>query len=140
MADGKLFLYTDPGDILQFEPLEETAVPTQNNNAAEAIPTPAPSFPLAGVHTSSDVQRHFDEWPSDHKQRLADDMVVVFTYPHPIADWVGGAVIYHVPSVSAVILDFNGSFPALWAVVGASISFYHPGLSEAETSRVAGET
>ena len=100
LADGQLILYTDPGAILRFAPRAETL----------ETATPAPSFPLGAVHTPQDVQHNFDEWPSAHKQRLSDDLLVIFTYPHPLGDWVGGALIYDVPSVSAIVLDFNGRF------------------------------
>ncbi|MCZ7666458.1 MAG: META domain-containing protein [Chloroflexi bacterium] len=100
LADGQLILYTDPGAILRFAPRAETL----------ETATPAPSFPVGAVHTPQDVVRHFDEWPSEHKQRLSDELLVIFTYPHPLGDWVGGALIYDVPSVSAIVLDFNGRF------------------------------
>ncbi|MCZ7671809.1 MAG: hypothetical protein M5U34_34105 [Chloroflexi bacterium] len=91
--------------------LPEEYIPNVSKEWVEpTTPTPASSIPRMSVHTAQDVQRHFDEWPSAHKQRLSDDLLVIFTYPHPLGDWVGGALIYDVPSVSAVVLDFNGRF------------------------------
>lgn len=62
-----------------------------------------------GVHTPEDVKAYFNQWPEEHKRRLSDDLVAVFTYPHPLANWVGGGIIYHIPSVSTIYLDFQGN-------------------------------
>lgn len=93
-----------------------TAAATTSNGvepAAEesstATPTPTPDPLEMGVHTPEDVEAYFNQWPEEHKRRLSDDVVVVFTYPHPLANWVGGGIIYHIPSVSTIYLDFQGN-------------------------------
>ncbi len=88
---------------------EGKAAATRPDGAAFPTVTPAPNFPMMGVHTPEDVEQYFAQWPDEHKLRLADDVVVLFTYPHPLANWVAGAIIYHIPSVSVVHLDFDGS-------------------------------
>jgi hypothetical protein len=61
-----------------------------------------------GVHTPEDVVAYFIQWPDEHKQRLNEDVVVIFTFPGSVADWVAGALIYDIPSVSVIYLDFEG--------------------------------
>lgn len=83
----------------------EPAVEEASNGPSTSTPDPLEM----GVHTPEDVEDYFNQWPEEHKRRLSDDVVAVFTYPHPVANWVGGGIIYHIPSVSTVYLDFRGN-------------------------------
>lgn len=80
-------------------------------NTATPLPMEAPDLqiPDISVHTPEDVQQYFAQWADDYKLALAEDVLAIFTFPHPTVRWVGGAVIYHVPSVSTVTLDFAGN-------------------------------
>lgn len=95
---------TAAGTQSDIEPAIDESVITSESRVTE---NPAPL--AMGVHTPADVEAYFAQWPDEHKRRLSDEVVIVFTYPHPVATWVGGAIIYHIPSVSTVYLDFDGN-------------------------------
>jgi hypothetical protein len=47
--------------------------------------------------------------PDDYKMEISKDTVVLFAFPNPIMDWVGPIFVIHIPSVSEVVLDTDGS-------------------------------
>lgn len=63
-----------------------------------------------GVHTSEDVRCYLDQFPEEFVRHINDKVSVLFTNPDPnsTAELIGGALIYHIPSVSVVTLDFKG--------------------------------
>ena len=61
-----------------------------------------------GVFTPEDVRCYLDSFPTEFVQEIDGETAVLFTDPASIADWVGGAVIYHIPSVSSLVVDRFG--------------------------------
>jgi hypothetical protein len=53
-----------------------------------------------------------DEWPAAHALFVEDDLVVLFTYPHPVRLWAETASIYHLPSASCIHLSWDGEVSA----------------------------
>jgi len=51
-----------------------------------------------------------ERWPAEHKIVVDDDMVIAVAYydRNSAAVWAGQAFINHIPSVSQVLLDFDG--------------------------------
>ncbi|MGB0386111.1 MAG: hypothetical protein ACPGWR_14990 [Ardenticatenaceae bacterium] len=60
------------------------------------------------VHTPEDVRCYLDHFPEEFVRHINDEVAVLFTNPDSTANWIGGAVIYHIPSVSTVTLDSKG--------------------------------
>jgi hypothetical protein len=48
------------------------------------------------------------EWPAEHRLVIDDQLVVLFTYPHPARLWSEAASIYDRASLSCVDLNSNG--------------------------------
>ncbi len=48
------------------------------------------------------------EWPAEHKLVIDDQLIVLFTYPHPARFWSESASIYDLPSLSCVELNATG--------------------------------
>lgn len=65
-------------------------------------------FP-ASVFTAQDMRARVDCHPDDYKLKITDDTVVLFAFPDPVMDWVGPVFVIHIPSVSEVVLDTEGS-------------------------------
>lgn len=61
-----------------------------------------------GVFTPEDVRCYLASFPPEFVEELGADTAVLFTNPNDITDWVGGAIIYHIPSVSSLVLDVHG--------------------------------
>jgi len=65
-------------------------------------------FPTS-VFSVQDMQARVDCHPNDYKLRISKDTVVLFAFPDSIIDWVGPIFIIHVPSVSEVVVETDGS-------------------------------
>jgi hypothetical protein len=81
----------------------------------EATPTQA-VYPTSMAHcfpesvfNSDDMRARVDCHPDDFKIEINDDTVVLFAFPDPLLDWVGPVFIIHIPSVSDVVLNTDGS-------------------------------
>lgn len=61
-----------------------------------------------GVFTSEDVRCYLATFDPQFVYEINEDVVVLFTDPNSIAEWIGGAIIYHIPSVSTLVLDRFG--------------------------------
>jgi TolB protein len=62
-----------------------------------------------GIETPEDMRRQYDRHPAEYKFAIDDDLVVMFAYPDANIQWVGMVFIHHFPSVSEVILDYEGN-------------------------------
>ena len=102
---------------LAFLLLASCAPPTVQ--VSEGSPTPAQENEVdtavlgcvaggLGVFTPEDVRCYLDSFEPEFVRELDEETAVLFTDPNSIADWVGGAIIYHIPSVSSLVLDRNG--------------------------------
>jgi hypothetical protein len=90
-------------------PLTLAAVRAQlraQSEPAESVPGCAAGG--AGVFTPEDVRCYLDSFQAEFVQEIDGETAVLFSDPTSIADWVGGAVIYHIPSVSSLVLDRFG--------------------------------
>lgn len=77
---------------------------TQENSAA--VSTLAPG---AGVHTPDDLERYVAGWHEALKYRVNDEVVVLWTtWKDSVANWIGSVLIYHIPSMSILVLDRFG--------------------------------
>ena len=81
----------------------------------ESIPTQA-VYPTSmsycfpdTVFTANDMRARVDCHPDDYKMEITKDTVVLFAFPDPLLDWVGPIFIIHIPSVSDVVLNTDGS-------------------------------
>lgn len=61
-----------------------------------------------GVFTPEDIQCYLDNSGSDQAQDLGEGTVVLFSEAQSIQDWVGGAILYHIPTRSMLVLDRFG--------------------------------
>jgi hypothetical protein len=68
----------------------------------------APCFPQS-VFTADDMRARVDCHPDDYKTKINKDTVVLFAFPDPVIDWVGPIFIIHIPSVSDVVVNTDGS-------------------------------
>ncbi len=68
-------------------------------------------FEINGIETPKDVLRQFENHPDLYKFNLDDDWVVMYAYPDPAPEirWTGMVFIHHIPSVSEVVLDYDGN-------------------------------
>ncbi len=73
-----------------------------------AVNEPGCSEGGVGVFTPDDVRCMLTNIDPAYVQMIDDDTAVHFTDPNAIADWVGGAIIYHIPTVSTLVLDKFG--------------------------------
>ena len=86
---------------------EET--PTLMVAAAQtATPTATPAPQVRGIYTPEDMQWQYDEWPDDCKFAIDEEVVVRFAFPDRMTDWIGAVFVDHIPSFSAVTLDYGG--------------------------------
>ena len=78
----------------------------------EPAPAPTatlPSPPLLPENSTPQALRSYlDAWPEERKLVIEQDVVAIFTYPHPVVFWDQTASLYHVPSMSRVDLNSNG--------------------------------
>lgn len=88
---------------------------TAEEGAEEQIPGCAAGGP--GVFTPEDVRCYLASFDPELVWTLDEETAVLFTSPSPIADWVGGAIIYHIPTVSGLVLDINGEIDARFTTI-----------------------
>ena len=70
--------------------------------------TMASCFPNS-VFTADDMRARVDCHPDDYKIEINSDTVVLFAFPDPLLDWAGPIFVIHIPSVSEVVLNIDGS-------------------------------
>ena len=68
----------------------------------------ASCFPES-VFTAEDMRARVDCHPDEYKMEITQDTVILFAFPDPLLDWVGPIFIIHVPSVSEVVLNTDGT-------------------------------
>lgn len=61
-----------------------------------------------GVHTSADLRCYLAQFGQQYVDHLSDEIAVLYTVENGFADWGAGAIIYHIPSVSALHVGFCG--------------------------------
>ncbi len=61
-----------------------------------------------GIFTPEDVRCYLDQTDPPRSQRIDGETVVILADPDSIADWAGAAIIYHIPTVSMLVLDQFG--------------------------------
>ena len=62
----------------------------------------------AAVHSPADLRCYLDAFGSEQVLSTNEDIALLIFPSDSVANWVGGAHLYHIPSVSAVGFDFNG--------------------------------
>jgi len=62
-----------------------------------------------GIANPEDMRRQYKRHPAEHKFAIDDDLVVMFAYPDANIRWTGMVFIHHFPSVSEVVLDYDGN-------------------------------
>ncbi len=75
----------------------------------EASPTPTENCFSSPVFTASDMQAWLDCHPNDYKMQISKDTVVSFAFSRPMMDWEGPVFVTHVPSLSAAVVNYDGS-------------------------------
>lgn len=73
-----------------------------------AYPTAISCFPDS-VFTAEDMQARVNCHPDNYKIEISKDTVVLFAFHHPVIDWVAPIFIIHIPSLSDVTLNVDGS-------------------------------
>ena len=73
-----------------------------------AVTEPGCSEGGSGVFTPEDVGCLLANTDPAFVQMIDAETAVLFTDPQSIADWVGGAIIYHIPTLSTLVLDRLG--------------------------------
>ena len=61
-----------------------------------------------GIFTPEDVRCYLAAVDPQFVREIDGETAVLFTDPNSIADWVGGAIIYHIPTISTLVLDRVG--------------------------------
>ncbi|MAU00872.1 MAG: hypothetical protein CL608_27320 [Anaerolineaceae bacterium] len=61
-----------------------------------------------GVFTPEDVRCYLDSFSPEFVREIDEETAVLFTDPNAISNWVGGALVYHIPTVSSLVLDVHG--------------------------------
>jgi hypothetical protein len=84
--------------------VEATAVPT--SESVEEVLGCVDGGP--GVFTPNDVRCYLAFFAPEFVWEIDEETAVLFTDPNSRADWVGGAIIYHIPTVSSLVLDSHG--------------------------------
>ncbi|MFQ5872357.1 MAG: hypothetical protein ACE5JL_00950 [Dehalococcoidia bacterium] len=64
---------------------------------------------MEGIHTPEQMRAYMEGWPEEYKLVIDRDVVVAFAIPESAAEWRGAAFINHIPSMSQVIIDWDGS-------------------------------
>lgn len=64
---------------------------------------------VTGIETPKDMQRQYKRHSEEYKYSIDDDLAVMFAYPDPNIRWTGMVFIHHFPSVSEVVLDYDGN-------------------------------
>ncbi len=83
---------------------------TPESTPTEIIyPTSMASCFPESVFTAEDMRARVNCHPDDYKMEITLDTVILFAFPDPLLDWVGPVFIIHVPSVSEVVLNIDGT-------------------------------
>ncbi|WP_420641244.1 hypothetical protein [Candidatus Leptofilum sp.] len=96
---------TPPTEPASFSPTEAPDTPPLATEAAEVLGC-ADGGP--GVFTPEDVRCYLASFEPEFVREIDEDTAVLFTDPNSTANWIGGAIIYHIPTVSSLVLDANG--------------------------------
>ena len=85
--------------------MSPTSTLDRGSGATETLPGPPllPEDPRP-----RDLRIYLDAWPEERKLVLERDVVVTFTYSHPVVTWDQTASLHHVPSMSRVDLNSAG--------------------------------
>ena len=68
-----------------------------------------------GVHTAADLRCYLKQFDPRLVRMINEEIAVLIFPADSIADWIGGANIYHIPTVSSVTLDRNGYVEPPWS-------------------------
>jgi hypothetical protein len=72
-------------------------------------PTPVPPEAV-GVFTPADLRARVDSTPDSHKIVISDEVVAWFPdRVNSMANWIGIAFIYHLPTMSSIVFDYEGN-------------------------------
>lgn len=85
-----------------------------------------------GIFTPEDIQCYLANFGSDQVQNIDEETVVLLAEAQSIQDWVGGAIIYHIPTSSMLVLDRIGD-------VDPQASFFSSRASLAALSELASD-
>ena len=61
-----------------------------------------------GIFTPEDVRCYLDQTDPAQVQRIDEETVALLAEPESNADWAGAAIIYHIPTISTLVLDQFG--------------------------------
>lgn len=70
----------------------------------------------SGVFTPEDVQCYLDKLQSNQVQSIDENTAFLLSDATSIGDWVGAAIIYHIPTRSMLVLDKFGDIDPLTSV------------------------
>jgi hypothetical protein len=110
---------SEPG--VESQPTETISVNVSGQPEGPSEPVVGCAEGGAGVFSPEDVRCYLGSFDQQFVRELDEDTAVLFTNPNDIAEWIGGAIIYHIPTVSTLVLDqfgdvnpqfsqFNGRF------------------------------
>ena len=101
---------------------EPISTPTPEEPAVQPPAMPDPGDPVLGcadggegVFSPEDVRCYLATFDPQFVRELDGETAVLFSDPTSIADWVGGATIYHIPTVSTLVLDRFGDVDPLFS-------------------------
>lgn len=75
--------------------------------ATVGVAAPAPT--LTGYQTPDDIQAKFDGSPEEHRIKVNNDVFILFAYENGFTNWIAPVFIYHIPSITQVLLDYDGN-------------------------------
>jgi hypothetical protein len=84
--------------------IPSTSAPTQS-----VYPTSMAHCLPDSVFTAEDMRARVECHPDNYKLEITKDTVALFAFPDPVIDWAGSIFIIHIPSVSDVTLNTDGS-------------------------------
>ena len=101
-----------------------TTMPSTPNDAANVtagVPEKAPGCAVGGmgVHTPADVRCYLKQFDARSVRMINEDIAVLIFPDDSGADWIGGASIYHIPTVSTITLDRNGYVDPQWTSINS---------------------
>jgi hypothetical protein len=62
-----------------------------------------------GIDTPEDMRRQYKRHPKAYKYTLDNGLAVMYAYPDPNIRWTGMVFVHHFPTVSEVVLDYDGN-------------------------------
>lgn len=99
--------------ILACVPVATPIVPPTPMPSPTALPSPTPTpTPLLPPVGDEPALRRIEDlayWPDEYKLYVDEDVLVGISFPSANRDWVFPALIWHLPSDSAVVLDMSGA-------------------------------